>query len=268
MDDFRQRCVGGSRLVGTFLEIPHPVAMEVTARAGPDFVCIDWEHAQIARDGIENLVRAADLHGVPALVRVPGHGEEAIAAALDSGARGILVPRVSSGPEALSCVRAARYPPEGERGVGPGRASAYGYRISDYLAEANAKVFVAVQVETAGALANVGEIAATDGVDVVFVGPAIFPYRSARSGRPAPAASTEAVEAIIAAALAAGKTAGIFCASPEDVARWAASGRQLLHPGQRHDVPGQRRCAACARTLQARSMERLLTLFRAETSLK
>ena len=118
--------------------------------------------AQIARDQIENLVRACDVHGVPAMVRVPGHAPEEIAAALDSGARGILVPRVSTAAQAAAVVKASRYPPEGERGVGPGRATGYGYRIFDYLAEANSSIVVAVQVETAEGLANVDKIAATD----------------------------------------------------------------------------------------------------------
>ena len=119
MSDFREKCIGKARLIGTFAAIPHPVAVEVTAQSGLDFLCIDWEHAQIARDTIENLVRAADVHRVPAMVRVPGHAPEAIAAALDSGARGVLVPRVSTAAQAEPAVKAARYPPLGERGVGP-----------------------------------------------------------------------------------------------------------------------------------------------------
>ena len=62
MSDFREKCIGKARLIGTFAAIPHPVAVEVTAQAGLDFICIDWEHAQIARDMIENMVRAADVH--------------------------------------------------------------------------------------------------------------------------------------------------------------------------------------------------------------
>ena len=87
MTDFRQKCLARTNMIGTFCAIPHPVAVEVTAQAGPDFVCIDWEHAQIGRDQVENLVRAADVQNVPAMVRVPGHRQEDIAAALDSGAR-------------------------------------------------------------------------------------------------------------------------------------------------------------------------------------
>ncbi len=228
MTGFRDSTIAGKRLVGTFAEIPHPVAGEVTALARPDFICIDWEHGQIARDQIENLVRASDVHQVPAIVRVPGHAPEEIAAALDSGARGVLAPRVSSAAQAGAVVKASRYPPAGERGVGPGRATGYGYRIFDHLAEANASNVVAVQVETAEGLANVDAIAATDGVDVVFVGPGDL-SDSLDAWRPEHAATlARAIEAIIAATLKRGKTAGIFCGRPEDVARWAKAGASFF----------------------------------------
>lgn len=137
MTGFRKKCIGFDRAIGTFCAIPHPVAVEVIATAGFDFLCIDWEHSQIGRERIEDLVRAADVHGTPAMVRVPGHAPEWIAAALDAGAAGVLVPRISTAAQAKAAVSATRYPPLGERGVGPGRASGYGYRIPDYLASAN-----------------------------------------------------------------------------------------------------------------------------------
>lgn len=228
MTSFRQTAAQKACLVGTFAAIPHPVAVEVVARSGPDFLCIDWEHAQIARDGIENLVRAADAHQVPAMVRVPGHAPESIAAALDSGARGVLVPRVSTAAQAAMAVKAARYPPAGERGVGPGRAAGYGYRIFDYLARANDEIAVAVQVETAQGLENAAAIAAVDGVDVVFVGPGDLSVSIDAIGPSGAERLTAAIEKIIAAALAKGKVAGIFCARPEDVGRWAAKGASFF----------------------------------------
>ncbi|MBX3583683.1 MAG: 4-hydroxy-2-oxovalerate aldolase [Rhizobiaceae bacterium] len=228
MKAFRDRTIGKSALVGAFAEIPHPVAVEVVAQTGPDFVCIDWEHGQIARDQIENLVRACDIHRVPAMVRVPGHAPEEIAAALDSGARGVLVPRVSTAEQAAAVVKASRYPPDGERGVGPGRATGYGYRIFDHLTEANAANVVAIQVETAEGLENVDAIAATEGVDVVFVGPGDLSV-SLDAYRPEDAARlAKAIEKIIASTLKHGKAAGIFCFRPEDVARWAASGASFF----------------------------------------
>jgi 4-hydroxy-2-oxoheptanedioate aldolase len=224
MKEFRAKATGRTPLVGTFAEIPHPVAIEVTAQSKPDFICIDWEHAQIARDQIENLVRAADIHAVPAMVRVPGHAPEEIAAALDSGARGILAPRVSTAEQAAAVVKASRYPPQGERGVGPSRATGYGYGIFDYLAAANDSIVVAVQVETAEGLANVDAIAATEGVDVVFVGPGDLSV-SLDAWRPEGAARlAKAIETIIRSTLKHGKAAGIFCARAEDVGRWSAAG--------------------------------------------
>lgn len=224
MKNFRKSAVGGTTLVGTFGEIPHPVAVEVMAQAKPDFICIDWEHAQIARDQIENLVRASDIHGVPAMVRVPGHAPEEIAAVLDSGARGVLAPRVSTPEQAAAVVKASRYPPHGERGVGPSRATSYGYGIFDYLADANDSIVVAVQVETAEGLANVDAIAATEGVDVVFIGPGDLSV-SLDAWRPEGAEKlAKAIEKIIRTTLKRGKAAGIFCGRPEDVGRWAEAG--------------------------------------------
>jgi 4-hydroxy-2-oxoheptanedioate aldolase len=228
MKEFRNGAVAGARLVGTFAEIPHPVAVEVMAQARPDFICIDWEHGQIARDQIENLVRACDVHGVPAMVRVPGHAPEAIAAALDSGARGVLVPRVSTAAQAAAAVKASRYPPQGERGVGPGRATGYGYRIFDHLAEANGSIVVAVQVETAEGLANVDAIAATEGLDVVFVGPGDLSV-SLDAYRPDGAARlSRAIERIIASTLKHGTAAGIFCGRPQDAGAWAGKGASFF----------------------------------------
>jgi 4-hydroxy-2-oxoheptanedioate aldolase len=228
MNGFRQRCLGKSGMVGTFSSIPHPAAVEVSAQTGLDFLCIDWEHSQIARDALENLVRAADVHGVPAMVRVPGHGQEAIAAALDSGARGVLVPRVSTAEQARNAVKATRYPPVGERGVGPGRAAGYGYRIPEYLSAANEELLLAVQVETAEGLANADAIAAMDGIDVVFVGPGDLSVSIGAMGPAGADRLGKAIETILAAAQKRKKIAGIFCARPEDVGRWAGKGASFF----------------------------------------
>ena len=228
MSEFRQKCTGKKNLVGSFAAIPHAVAVEVMAQSGLDFLCIDWEHAQISRDTIENMVRAADIHGVPAMVRVPGHGQEAIAAALDSGAQGVLIPRISTAAQAEAAVKASRYPPKGERGVGPGRAAGYGYRIPEYLTEANARTVVAVQVETADGLANIEEIAAVDGVDVIFVGPGDLSVSIDALGPKGADRLAAAIRTIIGVTIAHGRTAGIFCASPQHIGQWAAVGASFF----------------------------------------
>ena len=228
MSEFRQKCVGRANLVGSFAAIPHPVAVEVMALSGLDFLCIDWEHAQISRDMIETMVRAADVHRVPVMVRVPGHAPEAIQAALDSGAQGVLVPRVSTAAQAEAAVKASRYPPLGERGVGPGRAAGYGYRIPEYLAGANDRTVVAVQVETSEGLANIEAIAAVNGVDVIFVGPGDLSVSIDAIGPKGADKLTEAIRRIIGVTVAHGRTSGIFCAKPQDVSQWAAIGASFF----------------------------------------
>ncbi|TPI52990.1 MULTISPECIES: HpcH/HpaI aldolase/citrate lyase family protein [unclassified Mesorhizobium] len=228
MSGFRHKCICRESLVGSFAAIPHPVAVEVMAQSGLDFLCIDWEHAQISRDMIEAMVRAADIHRVPAIVRVPGHAPEAIAAALDSGAQGVLVPRVSTAAQAQAAVKASRYPPTGERGVGPGRAAGYGYRISEYLAQANDSIVVAVQVETSEGLANIEAIAAVEGVDVTFVGPGDLSVSIDAIGPKGADKLAQAIHRIIDVTIAHGRTSGIFCARPQDVAQWATLGASFF----------------------------------------
>jgi 4-hydroxy-2-oxoheptanedioate aldolase len=158
------------------------------------------------------------------MVRVPGHAPEAIAAALDAGAAGVLVPRVSTAAQAAAAVQATRYPPVGARGVGPGRAAAYGYRIPDYLSKANESLLLAIQVETAEGLANIEEIASVEGVDLIFIGPGDLSVSIDAMG-PANADKLDAaIETIASTSRKTGKSVGIFRPSADDVGRWIKSG--------------------------------------------
>ncbi|WP_102224976.1 HpcH/HpaI aldolase family protein [Acidimangrovimonas sediminis] len=231
MRDFRARARAGERLCGTFIGIPHPVAVEVTARAGVEFLCLDWEHAQISRGRIEDLLRAAEVAACPAIVRVPGHGPEAIAAALDAGAAGVLVPRVSTEAEARAAVAAVRYPPLGARGAGPGRAAGYGYDIAAYLARANDEILLAVQVETAEGLANIDAIAAVEGIDVVFIGPGDLSVSLGAFGPEGKATLDAAIARILQGCRAAGRAAGLFYPDASRLAEARALGVSFLIVG-------------------------------------
>ena len=225
---FRETCLSGAPLFGIFANIAHPAAIEIIALGKPDFICIDGEHSQIGRGMVEDLLRAADLHGVAAMVRVPGSAPEAIAGVLDAGAKGIMVPMVSTAEQARAVVSAARYPPLGRRGVGPGRASGYGYRIPDYLETANRSVLVSIQVENAEGLANIGEIAAVEGVDVIFIGPGDLQVSLgalATDGRPA---LDEAITTIAATCRSQGRTCGVFRPDTRDLPRFAALGLRFF----------------------------------------
>ena len=212
-------------MIGSFVGIGHPASVEVLAWAGFELVCIDAEHSAFGAADVESLVRAAAAAGARALVRVSGVGPE-ISHALDAGADGVVVPRVESAEDARACVSAVRYPPVGARGAGPGRAAQYGRDFAGYLARANDDVALVLQIETVRGLENVDEIAAVDGVDLIFVGPGDLAVSLGVQG--GSDEHSAAVRRIVAAAREAGVDFGIFCLDPADVPTWTGEGARLV----------------------------------------
>lgn len=216
------------RVAGPFVQTPHPVVPELLGRLGVDFVCIDQEHSGLGPETVQSLVAAAALGGVPALVRVADATAHHIAAALDAGAAGVLVPRVSSAAAARDVVRWSRYPPAGERGLGPGRASGYGRAIPELLARANTEVLVAVQIETRAAHDALDEIVAVDGVDLVFVGPGDLSASLGLEGGLADPRLRDVVAGILHRAREAGRATGVFALDAGSAAAWWAEGVELV----------------------------------------
>src|SRR5262249_30810676 len=127
----------GDRLVGTLLHGPSIRTAELVGALGVDFVCVEAEHSALGRETVQALVGAASSAGTPALVRVADNATVEIAGALDAGAAGVIVPRVDSAGEAAGAVRAARLPPLGARGIGPGRATGHRRLVPQYFPPAH-----------------------------------------------------------------------------------------------------------------------------------
>jgi 4-hydroxy-2-oxoheptanedioate aldolase len=216
----RGRLLAGARLTGTFVQTPSPVVPELLGSLGIDFVCIDQEHSAIGVETLQALVAGAAVGGLPAVVRVPDAAGPYVAAALDAGAAGVIVPRVDSAAAAAGVVRAARYPPSGERGLGPGRAAGYGRAIPEALAHANDATLVGIQIETRAALAALDEIVAVDGVDLVFVGPGDLSASLGLEGGLRDPRLAELVGDVIARARSAGRAAGVFALDAEAARTW------------------------------------------------
>jgi len=159
-------------LCGASVSLACAAVVEMAGHARHDYVMIDREHGALGLDTLEHLLRAADASGIPALVRVPTDSAADILHALDAGAHGIVVPHVTSAEQARSIVARAHYPPAGRRGVYPlSRAARYGIvDKASYYAQAAARTIVVLIVEDASALDEVAQIAATPGVDALFVG--------------------------------------------------------------------------------------------------
>jgi 4-hydroxy-2-oxoheptanedioate aldolase len=139
------------------------------AAAGFDYVCVDMQHGAIGYSDAVHMLQAIGGQGVMPIVRVPANDPAVIGKVLDAGALGVVVPLVGSSAEAARAVAACRYPPRGGRSYGPVRAATVmGSRAIEDLE----RVFCAVMVETEDGLERVDEIAGTDGVSAVYVGPA------------------------------------------------------------------------------------------------
>jgi len=167
----KRRLHAGLPAVGHWLSLPSAAVAELMAGFEPDWLMIDTEHGPAGGEVVEDLIRAMKGTATTPLVRVRANDPALIKQALDRGAMGVLVPMVSSAEAARAAVSAAKYPPEGIRGVAGTRASRYGADLPEYFARWNREVLVAVQIETAQALETVEAIAAVPGLDVLFVGP-------------------------------------------------------------------------------------------------
>jgi 2-keto-3-deoxy-L-rhamnonate aldolase RhmA len=200
-----------------------------------DWVVIDMEHAPLDIQTVELLLIALRGSHVVPIVRVPWTDPVYVKRALDVGSQGILYPLVSSRKDAELAVAATRYPPKGIRGVGPRRATLYGfYSAEKYFGEASEKVLVLVQVETREALENLDEILSVDGIDGVFVGPNDLSASLGIFRRFDHPEYKKALERVLDAALSKKKIAGIMTRSPQDALEKAKMGFNFISLA--HDI--------------------------------
>ena len=170
--EIRQRTLSGELMKGTWCNLGNSMTVEMAARAGFDWLSIDLEHGIGDYDTCIYQLQAAG--GAPAapLVRVAWNDPVRVKRILDLGPSGIIFPWVNDADQARQAVAAMRYPPQGIRGtVGLSRANDYSWDFPGYFARANDVLLTVVQIETATGLENCREIAAVDGVDVLFAGP-------------------------------------------------------------------------------------------------
>ncbi len=160
-------------VLGSWINTGSTVVAELMAAAGFDFLVVDAEHSSVdvpQAQAIFQAIVAGNRHCAP-LVRLAGHRYDETKRYLDAGAHGVIAPLVNTPDEALEILRAVKYPPEGERGVGFGRSHGYGFDFDAYMEEANGNTFVCVQIEHVQALNNLDAILSLPGIDAAFIGP-------------------------------------------------------------------------------------------------
>ncbi len=208
--------VAGDMQVGIWLNMASGSAAEMAGGAGFDWALIDGEHAPYDITAIQTQLRALAGSDISPVVRVPVGEAWVIKQVLDLGVETLLVPMVDTAEHAAAMVAATRYAPHGMRGVGAAVARASGFgRDADYIAEVNDRICLMVQAESVAALENLDAIAATDGVDSVFIGPSDLAADMGFPGNP----DAPDVQAVIKDAIgrirAAGKAPGILDFNPD-----------------------------------------------------
>lgn len=244
----RARWEQDAPVVGPFVQMACPAAVEIFALAGYDLVNVDLEHGAYGIGMAEQLVRAADARQMASIVRVMRNEPELIAAALETGAAGVLVPHVESVQDARAVVRATRFHPDGDRGLSPtARSADYSASAgSDYYARANASVIAGALIEGAGAYADLDAIVAVDGLEVIMVAPYDLSQSLGLPGEVTHPRVIETIEDACARIRAAGKIVGTFAADPVSGADWIRRGVRFL--GFDIDIQILYRAATRART--------------------
>jgi len=228
---FKTKVLSSEKLFGSWVSIPDASSIEVMARMPSDFLLLDGEHAPIRPDDLYRLLPAADLHDKPVVFRPRSRNEADIKAALDAGAAGIMVPMTETGAQARMVVDAACYAPLGKRGIGPLRASRFYDEFDRYFASANDEAVIILQIESREGVENVAEIAAVDGVDTLFVGPADLAQSLGVPLGVFSGALLEACKTVADTARKHGKRAAIDLLSPADIPLFTGMGFSLFTHG-------------------------------------
>ena len=228
-----KRALGEDRVqYGLWLALSSPVAAELCACAGFDWLLIDAEHAPNDLRSVLWQLQAIEGSGTHAITRLVDGDSARIKRYLDAGVQTLLIPMADTAEQAEQLVAAVRYPPRGMRGLATSitRASRW-TQIDDYATTAEEQVCLIVQAETVTALDNLKAITAVDGVDAVFIGPSDLSASMGYLGQPGHPEVQAAVAQALRDIAAAGKAPGTLAGTPEAIRTHSKNGAKFLGIG-------------------------------------
>jgi 2-keto-3-deoxy-L-rhamnonate aldolase RhmA len=233
MNPFRQllKASGSHPPIGTWIMSASPIVAEAVGHAGFDWGVVDMEHTPLDMMEVIHLLQALSATKLVPVVRVPWNEPVMVKRVLDAGAQTVLFPFVQNADEARRAVAATRYPPQGVRGMaGMSRGSKFG-TAPNYATTANKGMGVIVQLETPEACANLDAIAAVDGVDAIFVGPADLSGAMGHVGQATHPAVMDLMTKVAQRCAQLGKPCGTVGGTPDVVAQYRAAGFSYLAIG-------------------------------------
>jgi 4-hydroxy-2-oxoheptanedioate aldolase len=217
--------------IGLWANLANSTTVEILAGAGFDWLLIDTEHAPADLENVLRQLQAVAAYPTTPVVRVPWNDMVAIKRYLDIGVQSLMIPQVNSAEEAKNAVAFTRFPPGGMRGVaGSTRASGYG-RVRNYHREAEREICVLVQAESRRAIEEIEAIAAVDGVDGIFIGPADLHASFGYLGERAHEKMLPVIDDAIVRIGKAGKAAGILTDNEQHARRWLDLGALFVAVG-------------------------------------
>jgi 4-hydroxy-2-oxoheptanedioate aldolase len=229
---FKTALRAGRPQIGLWLGLADAYVSELCASTGFDWLAIDAEHAPNDPRSVLAQLQAIAPYPVQPVVRTASSDPTLLKQYLDIGAQTLLIPMVESADQAARVVASTRYPPAGIRGVGSALARASRWnQIGDYVESCAREICVLVQVESVAGVDNLAAIAATDGVDGVFFGPADLAASMGLLGKTADARVQDAIAHGIRAVRAAGKAAGVLSADPIIARKYLAAGALFVAVG-------------------------------------
>ena len=231
-NQFKKALSGDKPIFGLWQGIPDTSVAEIGAGAGFDWVLIDAEHGPFDLRSVMAHLQAIEPYPVSSIVR-PVEGSTAlIKQLLDIGAQTLLVPMVDTAEQAEQIVKAAKYPPQGVRGLGTSMARAANWnRTPDYLHKANDEICVIVQIETLAGIRNIESIVNVIGVDAVFIGPSDLSAAMGHIGNPGHPDVVAAIEDGFKVIHGAGKSAGVLAVTKELADTYIAAGAKFIGVG-------------------------------------
>jgi 4-hydroxy-2-oxoheptanedioate aldolase len=222
----------GETVIGPYVRYPDCALAEILCQTGYDFLLFDSEHAPIEDRDCENLARVCELKGVTSIARVPTNQTWMISRRLDTGIESLLIPMVNSVAEAEAAIRAAKYAPQGIRGLAGARAANYGmtpgFNYADHVRTCNEETLMILQVETPQSIEALPEIVKVPGVDVIFIGPTDLSLAMGYPGRPDHPEVQAAFNKVRDIVLESGKTLGILTVSVENTLEWRRRGARFF----------------------------------------
>jgi len=242
----KERLYAGESVLGLFSTVDSIELIEIAGLCGFDFTVIDCEHGAFSIEAVRKLIPAAELRGMTPLMRITDKLPSTILRSLDIGTYGILAPGVESAEEARRIVKSAKYYPMGQRGMAIPRAGDYGLMTEDYHSFANKNTLIAVQCESKAGMDHLEEIAAVEGIDVVFIGPFDLSQSLGVPGQIESQTVKAAIQTSLAKIQLAGKIAGIYAVDAEQARQYIDMGFCFVLAGQDTDYFSQ----ACRKMLE------------------